>query len=175
MPTVRDNGPPVANRGMAQVCSSTMRRLLAAISCVLAGLVPLPPVAHAELIRIDLAPVDAGGIPRSFDEIRGILEGAGLAVAWADQPYYQPGFAHGSGASYASMAVTWGADTVQLTWYDFDDPDAAELFASEAIAARYAGDPTATRVENGYVLETYSYNYDPVASLAVMEIITGSQ
>lgn len=152
-----------------------MNRLLAAILCTFGMGALAVPAARGELIRIDLAPVDDSSIPRTFESLRGIVESAGLYVSWADQPYYQPGFAHGSGASYASMAVTWGSDTVQITWYDFDDPDAAELFVADAVAARYFGDPTVTRVEDGYVLETYSYNYDPVASAAIMDLVAGGR
>jgi hypothetical protein len=152
-----------------------MNRHLVLLGALVAVLAAMPMPGSAELIRLDVAPAEESGVPRSFDQVRRLLEGAGLYVSWADQPYYQPAFAHGSGASYASLAVTWGADTVQVTWYAFDDPTAAGLFVADSTGARYYGDPTVTRVDGAYIVETYSYNYDPVASAAVMDIVGGAR
>ncbi len=148
-------------------------RLTQALSVVAAATfcLAIPDSAGAELVRIEVGSSARSGVPTTFEEARHRVERAGLAIAWVDGPYYEPYYSANGGATYASISTTNGADTVMVTWLEFDD-EALAVANQQEIVAAYGTDSYMRSARAGrVVVQTYSHSADPASAGEVMSLI----
>jgi hypothetical protein len=115
------------------------RALLCSIVLCLVGVAA--PAARAEYVRLPIAPVEAGGLPATFDDLLQRVEGAGLTPVAQYPPTWSQYVATNASGFYGSMSFSDGNDYVDVGWYEFDDLSAAELFADTYISSYYGYGP----------------------------------
>lgn len=148
-------------------------RFLVFTVVVLVAFAPVP--GAAELVRVEMGVEDASAVPETYEELTARCTSAGLSISWEDPPYYSASFTATDPAMVGTVNVVAAADTITLSWIEFDDEAAAIRYATEMDTMYGGSGPGYFRYRRGgrRILQAYAQSGVGDNAEVALDLIAG--